>query len=80
MPSETPHAATEAGWRVWPLKGYLLSRLPEVPGVGEPPVQLGQFLQHFHQQREAGPLLQVERPAGGQDLLRAEAALVGGAG
>ena len=53
-------------------EGYLLSRLPEVPRVREPPVQLGQLLQHVHQQGEAGPLLQVEGPAGGQDLLQGE--------
>lgn len=58
-------------------RGYLLSRLPEVPRVGEPPIQLGQLLQHFHQQGEAGPLLDVESPAGRQDLLQAELALVG---
>lgn len=60
-----------------PLRGNLLSRLPEVPRVGEPPVQLGQFFQHVHQQGEAGPLLQVESPAGREDLLQAEPALVG---
>lgn len=49
---------------------YLLSRLPKVPGMGEPPVQLGQLLQHVHQQAEAGSLLQVESPARRQDLLQ----------
>lgn len=49
--------------------------------VGEPPVQLGQLLQHAHQQGEAGPLLQVESPAGRQDLLQVEMMSVGvGAG
>lgn len=45
--------------------------------VGEPPVELGQSLQHVHQLGEAGPLLQVESPAGRQDLLQTEPALVG---
>lgn len=54
-----------------------VSRLPKVPRVGEPPVQLGQLLQHVHQQAEAGSLLQVESPAGRQDLLQKSTGLGG---
>lgn len=68
MPSKTLGEAAKAG-RFGSPRGYLLSRFPEVPRVGEPPVQLGQFLQHVHQQGDAGPLLQVKSPAGRQDLL-----------
>ena len=48
---------------------YVLSGFPEVSGVGEPPVELGQLLQHVRQLGEGGPLPQVVRPARRQDLL-----------
>lgn len=50
--------------------GYLLCRLPEVSGVRQPAVQLGQLLQHVGQLGEGGPVPQVVGPAGGQDLLK----------
>lgn len=52
--------------------GYLLCRLPEVSGVRQPAVQLGQLLQHVGQLGEGGPVPQVVGPAGGQDLLRGQ--------
>lgn len=69
VPSDTPDRGAPDG-RSGSWRGYLLSRLPKVPRVGEPPVQLGQPLQHVHQQAEAGSLLQIESPAGRQDLLQ----------
>lgn len=68
-PSDTPDGGSPNG-RSGSWRQYLLSGLPKVPRVGEPPVQLGQLLQHVHQQAEAGSLLQVESPAGRQDLLQ----------
>lgn len=58
------------------LPGYLLCRLPEVPWVGEPAVQLGQLLQHVSQLREGGSVPQVVGPAGREDFLRAQGAAV----
>lgn len=52
--------------------GYLLCRLPEVSGVRQPAVQLGQLLQHVGQLGEGRPVPQVVRPAGGENLLRAQ--------
>lgn len=52
--------------------GYLLCRLPEVSGVRQPAVQLGQLLQHVGQLGESRPVPQVVRPAGGEDLLRGQ--------
>lgn len=49
---------------------YLLCRLPEMPGVGQPAIEFGQLLQHVSQLSEGGPFPQVVRPAGGQDLLK----------
>lgn len=54
------------------LSGYLLCRLPEVSGVRQPAVQLGQLLQHVGQLGEGRPLSQVVRPAGREDLLRTQ--------
>lgn len=68
-PSDTPDRGSPDS-RSGSPRQYLLSRLPKVPRVGEPPVELGQLLQHVHQQAEAGSLLQVESPAGRQDLLQ----------
>lgn len=52
--------------------GYLLCRLPEVSGVRQPAVQLGQLLQHVGQLGEGRPVPQVVRPAGGENLLRGQ--------
>lgn len=52
-----------------PPLGYILAGLPEVARVGQPPVQLGQSLQHFGQQGEGHPVFSSLRPAGRQDLL-----------
>lgn len=52
-----------------PPLGYVLAGLPEVTRVGQPPVQLGQSLQHVGQLGEGHPVFSFLRPAGGQDLL-----------
>lgn len=49
---------------------YSLSRLPEVPWVGEAAVELWQLFKHFHEDSEAGPLAEVEGPAGREDFLQ----------
>jgi len=48
---------------------YLLCRLPEVSWVGQSAVEFGQLLQHVSQLGEGGPVSQVIRPAGREDLL-----------
>lgn len=57
------------------VSGYLLCRLPEVSGVGQPAVEFGQLLQHVGQLGEGGPVSQVVRPAGREDLLRRQDSL-----
>ena len=56
----------------FPSLGSVLGRLPEVSGVRESAVELGEFLQHLGQLGEGGPLSLVVRPARRQDLLGGE--------
>lgn len=41
-----------------------------MPWVGEAAVELWQLFKHFHEDSEAGPLAEVEGPAGREDFLQ----------